>query len=482
MQQLRTDREKVAHLLRRFGLGASEAEVDYYGAGGLKSAIDKLLDYDKADEGFDVPISKFAQQDNGRLNIRGVQAWWILRLLATRRPLQEKMTLFWHDHFATSASKVNVPPMMYQQNETLRANATGRFQDLLLSVSQDPAMIFWLDNQYNVKGKANENFAREIMELFTLGLGHYSEEDIQEAARAFTGWNLRRNRPAADQQDGNYRFAEFQFRPLLHDTGTKSVLGNKGPFGGEEVVGILCGNPQTSIYLATKIWEWFAYANPEPALIERLAGSFRSNGLQIKLLLRSVMESPEFYSDKAFRAVYKTPVDFVLATVRQLGIGEALIEQLKAAESQQAGRRYQGSVIALQQAIDGLGMELLFPPDVAGWDGGAAWVTSATMVERIGWADRLFGVAPAQAPAKGQRVRAQLRYPALGLFAQDPTPQGIAKKMVSVFDAPIPESKMPLLVGAAEKASGGRVTAQNANQAASAVCKLIFGSPEFQMA
>jgi uncharacterized protein (DUF1800 family) len=478
---LRTEREKGAHLLRRFGLGASETELDFYLQGsGLSGAIQKLLDYEKVEENFDLPLEKLANQ-NGQINMPAVQLWWMVRLLATRRPLQEKMTLFWHDHFATSASKVVGPPLMHGQNELLRQHATGRFGTLLLEASKDPAMLFWLDNQYNVKGKPNENFAREIMELFTLGIGHYSEKDIQEVSRAFTGWSIgrpqERRRPGTDQPPVQQvrRNAAFVFRQNLHDDGPKEFLGNRGRFGGEDVCGILTGHPQTARYLATKIWEWFAYPNPAPTLIDGLAKKFRDSGMEIKALLRAVMESPEFYSDKAERAVYKTPVDFVVPTLRQLGVGEALMAQIKGQEEVPRGRLI--PAVAAQQSTKAMGMELLFPPDVAGWDGGAAWISSATMVERIQWADRLFGVG-----AAGRSQRAQIRFPAYSILSSDPSPKGIVDKLTSVFDAPASDAKKPLLLQAAEKESSGRLTPQNANQVAATVTRLIFGSPEFQMA
>lgn len=469
---LKTDREKCAHLLRRFALGASEAELDYYLKDGLKGAIDKLLNYDQVPEALDVNYDKFIQGDPPRLQIQGVSVCWHTRLLTTRRPLLEKMTVFWHDHFATSAMKVNVPPLMADHLEVLRTHATGKFEPFMLEMSKDPAMLFWLDNQFNVKGKPNENFAREIMELFSLGIGHYSEKDVQEAARAFTGWAFRRpNRAAiADYKPGE-RFAEFLFRPRLHDTDPKTVLGQTGPFGGEQVVDILCNHPQTPKYIALKIWEWFAYPDPAPALVERLAAKFRASDLDIKVLLREVMEAPEFYSDKAERAVYKNPIDFTVVTLRQLGMGELLTRN---ATANGLSFRTAGQAAAVAQSSRAMGMSLLFPPDVAGWETGASWISSATMVERIQWADRLFGLS---APARG---RINLRVPAFGLFADNPTPEAAAKKLVSIFDAPIPPSKMPNLVAAAQKASGGTITQQNANATAAAVSRLIFGSPEFQ--
>jgi uncharacterized protein (DUF1800 family) len=470
---LKSEREKCAHLLRRFGLGASEAEVDYYLQGrGLKGAIDTLLDYERVEGEFEPQLGLFFNQQNNNLQVGQVQLWWGIKLLTTRRPLLEKMTLFWHDHFATSATKVQNAMLMHGQNETFRRNATGNFQELLLEVSRDPAMLFWLDNQLNVRGKPNENFAREIMELFTLGIGHYSEKDVQEAARAFTGWAFVRPRRDADSPRG-YVPASFVARPNQHDRDEKEVLGVRGRLSGQDVVKLLCDHPQTSRNITKKLWEWFVYPNPEPAVIERFASVFRSSGLEIKQLLRAIMESPEFYSDNAHRAIYKNPVDFTVPTLRQLGLGEGLRNRLERASELPRGQL--APVQAMNQVNRAMGMNLLFPPDVDGWPEGAAWISTSTMVERIAWADRLFGNA-------GARQRLQLRVAAAPIFVGDPRPEGVVTRLISLFDAPVPESKRPALVEAAEKVCGTRVTQQNANATAGAVARLIFGSPEFQFA
>ncbi|HSI72242.1 MAG TPA: DUF1800 domain-containing protein, partial [Fimbriimonas sp.] len=280
-----SEREKVAHLLRRFGLGASELELDYYAAAGYASAVDKLIAYEQVAEDFTLTPQTFAPKERP-LNMPGVVASWVLRMLMTKRPLQEKMTLFWHDHFATSASKVAAPLTMWRQNEVLRENATGKFRQLLGQVSEDPAMIFWLDNQENVKGKPNENFAREVMELFTLGIGNYTEKDVQEAARAFTGWSIQRlNR---EQSLLKNRQSEFLFRPLRHDGGTKTVLGRTGNLSGDDVLDILCERPRTAEYLTTKIWEWFVYPNPSKAIVDQFSRTFRDSGLHVGTLLKAI--------------------------------------------------------------------------------------------------------------------------------------------------------------------------------------------------
>ena len=475
---LATDRDKCAHLLRRFGLGASEAELDYYlQSGGINGAIAKLLDYESVDEAFPFVIDDMANQKD-QVKMPGVQAWWLMRLVMTRRPLQEKMTLFWHDHFATSASKVNGPMLMYTQNEILRRNATGGFREMLGEVSRDPAMLYWLDNQYNVKGKPNENFAREVMELFTLGIGHYTEKDIQEAARAFTGWTFGRRRGARAQQNAP-KNAAFYFNEDEHDDGVKTVLGKTGNLDGEAVLDVLCENPQTAKYVATKVWEWFAYPKPEQAIIDRLANTFRVSRLNIRTLVQAVMESPEFYSDKAVRAIYKNPVDFVVPPVRQLGFGQ-LLSQVKEAGGE--ARAQVGSVRGVQLSMKSMGMDLLFPPDVAGWMNGAEWITSATMIERIKFADRIYGQAPAGLKGQKGGANVNLRYTAYAVLHDTPTPDSAVRRLLSLYDAPVKADKLPALVAAANKASGGQITQANANVTAAAVTRLIFGTPEFQFA
>ncbi len=462
MMSLQIEQDRIAHLLRRFGLGASEAELEYYGEGGYKAAVEKLLNYDGIDEGAVLSIEAL-RNDKQVVNLPGVIAWWTVRLLTTRRPLQEKMTLFWHDHFATSASKVVAPMTMYRQNEVLRENATGKFRDLLGAISKDPAMLFWLDNQENVRGKPNENFAREVMELFTLGVGHYTEKDVSESARAFTGWSIQRL--TRDQALLKRRQAEFAFRPPRHDSGEKTILGKTGNLTGDDVLDMLCEHPRTAEYLTAKIWTWFVAPEPSPAVVSKYAKVFRESGLEIKVLLRAIMLSDEFSAPASVRSVVKNPADFCVVTFRQLGVG-GVIESavLQVDEEGTVPRRAIAPAFVAQLAMKNMGMWLLYPPDVDGWEGGHAWITSATMVERMRWAEK----------ALARAVTANL--------FEDLSPRGVVLKLVSVMDAPIKKEKIPALVAAAEKASGGTVTARNVSATAIAVGRLIFASPEFQFA
>jgi uncharacterized protein (DUF1800 family) len=462
-----SDRGKCAHLLRRFGLGASEAEIDFYMQGGLNGAIEALLNPTGTSPELDIDDVK---NDKGIVNIKFAPVWYGAKILMTRQPLVEKMTLFWHNHFATSGDKVTSAFDMANQNEILRANCLGSFRDLLLNVSKDPAMLIWLDGQDNVKGKPNENFAREIMELFTLGVGNYTERDIQEAARAFTGWGFSRKRKK-EKKNG----AEFVFSPKLHDETNKTVLGRSGNLGGEDVIDHLCSLPRTAEFITEKIWNWFVYANPAPATLKPFVKGFYDSNLDLKTLLRQIMTSDEFYSERAVRKLIKNPVDFCVSTVRALGLGENLSSQLPDLKAEERTGYLRLPVAnGIVGAMKNQGLWLMFPPDVSGWKPGEAWITSATMVERIQWANRLMGTSNKGAISK---------YPMFNLLASDPSPFGVAKKLCSIFDAPITGAKLVKLSEAAEKAMGtGGLTQKNANAVAASVTRLIFGSPEFQFA
>ncbi len=498
-----TESEKVAHLLRRFGLGASEAELDYYGKDGLKGAVDKLLGYKSNSWKFDVDPMAFAN-GQGVVNIRVAQGIWYLRVLATQNPLEEKMTIFWHHHFAVSGEKVDNSFALMNYVDTLRFHATGNFRDLLRAASKDPAMIFWLDNQENVKGKPNENFAREVMELFTMGIGNYTEADVQEAARAFTGWSygipLRGGR-ALGTKSSPRRNDKYSFNDAKHDAGVKTVLGRTGQLSGDDVIDLLCDRPETPRFIVKKLWEWFVYPEPDTKTVDKFATIFKNASLDISALLKAIMLSEEFYSEKAVRTVVKNPIDFCVATARQMGIGEAAMQRVRDGIANPQINEQNGLNIGLVRAAGpaflvhastkSMGMELMYPPDVSGWRVGSYWVTSATMVERIKWADILFGNISNQGarPAGNAGIAPQLQGRnnpsaplAFALFRLDPTPKGVVDKLTSIFDVKLPEKTTLTLVDAAKNALGNGLTLQNSATTAGAVCKLMFGSPEFQFA
>ncbi|GMV37158.1 MAG: hypothetical protein AMXMBFR61_16660 [Fimbriimonadales bacterium] len=468
---LQTTRDKVTHLLRRAGLGASTSEVAEFEKLGVEGAVDRLLDFEKVDEGFDLPIEPFARE--GRLAPPAVAVWWTARMLMIRRPLQEKMVLFWHDHFACSGDKVNSGNLLYAQNQLFRRLATADFQTILTEVSKDPAMILYLDTQTNVRGRPNENYAREIMELFTLGEGNYTEADIQEAARAFTGWSIQRP-PATPGEGDSLPIATFVKRSRLHDGGIKKVLGQEGAFDGEDICRILVEHPACRRYICRKLWEFFAYASPDESVIRALAERFSQSGYSVKAALRYIFTSKEFYSDRAERALHKSPVDFVVGVCRALGIGGILSEAVK--QNRTAGLRGLVVVRGLEQAMARMGQRLLYPPSVAGWDGGAAWINSATMVERMRLADMLFGSVPGVRMGRG--------VPARALFGDEPHQdvERAVDQALQVLDARLPREKRQILVDTVNKAGGTAALSDPAKCQGIArdVARLVFASPEYQ--
>ncbi len=490
-----SERDKVGHLLRRFGLGASEAEIEYYGQGGYRAAVDRLIDYEKLADNAAIQKSDITNR-RGYGNIRVILGMVYYRYLVTRRPLEAKLTLFWHDHFATSAQKVSNTEAMMAHFETLRENCSGSFKDLLTAVSKDPAMLYWLDNNENVKGKPNENFAREVMELFTLGIGHYTEEDVQEAARAFTGWGYGTLR-GGRVPEGRLVIGRFQFNPQLHDNGMKTVLGKAGRLNGDDVIDHLCSMPRTAEYITLKMWEWFAYETPEKSVIDRIAKKFMESGLQIKTLVREIALSPEFFSDKCVRKQLKNPIDFAISSARALGAGqisEAVFRRgLESPRyNEQTGLNLTAAAgfaqgYAAHNSTKEMGMELLYPPDVAGWVSGKGWITSATMVARMKWAEALWVDIAAFREQRdggggGGRRTPKVNIDAGRIMPDVRTAAELVDRLLSLFDAPENAKLRNSLIEAAEKAMDGQpLSRTNINDVARKVSTLIFGSPTFQV-
>ena len=284
------------------------------------------------------------------LETRRVGYWWAERMLDTHRPLEEKLALFWHGHFATAESKVRDYRKMLLQIETFERHAAGNFRDLVIAVAQDPAMLYYLDAGVNVKGAANENFAREVMELFTMGVGNYSEMDVREAARAFTGWN--------------FENLDFVVHPALHDEEEKTFLGRTGNFDGVEVLDIILEQEVTAEYIGAKLYRFFVREDPSEALVSKLGSIFRDNGYELRPLLTAMFLSRDFYSEASYGAHIKGPVEHVVTLLKHLG-----------AEDVPGVPDFNRTTIAL-------GQHLLNPPSVAGWAQGKSWITPALIQER----------------------------------------------------------------------------------------------------
>ncbi len=290
---------------------------------------------------------------------QALRGWWFGEMLATPSPFTERMTLFWHNHFVSSLRKVRPTRLMYRQNLLLRENALGSFRDMLHAIARDPAMILYLDNASNRKGSPNENFARELMELFTLGEGNYSEQDVKEAARAFTGWGI-------DGETG-----EFRFRPAVHDDGVKTLLGRSGAFGGADVLDILLAQPQTAEWIARKLWRELISPEPDPDEVRRVAETLRRTGYDIRAAMRALLTSEAFFAQAHRATLVKSPVELLVGTLRQFRFD--------------VGDVYPFVVMSRQ-----LGQDLMAPPNVKGWPGGEAWINAGTLLARKQIMERLF--------------------------------------------------------------------------------------------
>jgi uncharacterized protein (DUF1800 family) len=344
------DRGKAAHLLRRAGFGGTAAEIDGALAAGPEAALRALVDGEECEAYRETLALGDLLASTG--DLEALQAWWLLRCVRAARPLREKVALFWHGHFATSIAKVEKPALMVPQNRLFLDHGLGPFEDLAQAVARDPAMLVWLDSNDNRRGRPNENFARELMELFTLGLGGYSEADVKEAARAFTGWHV--------------QGVDFFFDADKHDAGSKTVFGRAGAWDGGDVVSMCARRPECAAFVARKLFEFFVHRDPEPALVDALGASFRERGLRVGEWLAMLLRSRVFHSPRARRAQIKSPVEFAVGLVRQVG---ATVD----------GK-------AMARAVSAMGQSLFAPPTVKGWDGGRAWVGAASLLARVNFA------------------------------------------------------------------------------------------------
>lgn len=385
---------QAAHLLRRAGFGGSAADVAELASTDMNVAVHSLLHPADADLAFDdYPPSDILYNSKRFKERAGTEMWWLDRMLRTRHPLVEKMTLFWHGHFATSIVKVRAP-LMAQQINLFRAQGLGNFRTLLGAVSVDPAMAVWLDNRANTKAHPNENYAREIMELFALGLGNYTETDVKEGARALTGWRY---------------FPETQtltFMPRRHDDGVKTFLGKSGAFGLNDVVDIIVAQPAHSRFIARKLLEFFVYSDPEPELTEAVAQVYSVSGLDIAKTVGTILRSEVFYSARAYRAVPKSPIEFTIGLLRFAGVSSV--------------------PPALPDALRRMGQEPLAPPSVKGWDGGPTWINTNTLLARFNFVNALIATSPAAAAAAAGTVAATR--PNIPGFAPNVAPDAIVAR------------------------------------------------------
>jgi uncharacterized protein (DUF1800 family) len=391
--------EKARHLLFRAGLGGKKEEIERVLDEGLSNALDQLL----SEPTRELPVPNWLEEDQeinprairamgederkklqmrNRQHTRELQAGWVQFMIAAPAPadmLHEKMSFFWHSHFATSAQKVKATPFIYNQLKLFHQHALGNFGDLLHAILHDPAMLRYLDNDQNRKGNPNENLARELMELFSLGPGNYTEQDIREGARALTGFSLEPY--------------QFRFRPFQHDTGSKTILGRTGNFDGDDFVDIILEQPACAEFITRKLWIYFACPdypsgvssskvgvseNPREEMIRDLAGKFRQSQYDIKTLLREIFSHPEFYSAEVIGTQIKSPIQLVVGTARTLGLSVNNPE-------------FYGRMLLM------MGQVPYLPPNVKGWPGGRAWIDTSRLVTRYTFAEIISeGKIPAE--------------------------------------------------------------------------------------
>jgi uncharacterized protein (DUF1800 family) len=414
----------LAHLLRRAGFGAGSAELAAYSSLSYAQAVDRLVNYDQLPDTVDSNIGKpgfVGTTSRGAFSPNTVaddaRQRWLFRMVHSDRPLQEKMTLFWHNYFATGFSKVagkvkgeNATRLMAGkasedatgqrgQIELFRDGALGNFRDLLVAVAQDPAMLIWLDGDTNTKAKPQENFGRELMELFTRGVGYYTEDDVYAAARVFTGWNLNYpNDPA-----GRATSLKFVYNANQHETSAKTfsfpVYGDgsrtiparsasAGMQDGIDLINALAMHPETARRLATKLYGFFVSETvaPDPSLIADLANTYLQNGTVIKPVLQRLFTSPQFQDPSTLFTRYAWPVEFVARSLKETGWSGFSV----------------GTALSL---LESMGQQLLEPPDVAGWALGQTWFSTGAMLARMNFASALagnqkFNLASAAAPSR----------------------------------------------------------------------------------
>ncbi|MEO7100700.1 MAG: DUF1800 domain-containing protein [Luteolibacter sp.] len=493
---------EAAHLLNRAGFGGDPDDIRNFHALGREKAVDSLLAPTEPLNAFPLPAWTSDEQaladrkerigqrqaaqsakkelppEQAALKIREVQkefqkitrqrmleaqGWWFRRMLKTQAPLREKMTLFWHDHFATSFQKVKQPVLLIQQNELFRHQAFGSFKDLTQSILMDPAMLVYLDTESSKKGQPNENFAREVMELFTLGEGNYTEQDIHEAARAFTGYRLNR---ATGKVIHNKR---------QWDETDKTIFGKTGPFAGPDVINLIFGKKEPARFMTRKLWEFFVYEKPSESAINALAEGFQKADFKIGPLLREIFLSKEFYSESAMRSQIKCPVQYLVGLLKQLEISNPPV----------------GFPIVAEQQ---LGQVLFMPPNVAGWDWGQAWINTNTLLTRYNLAGFLTkgagdaGKSIAKEGAKTKRMAAAAKNMSIAWKGPDyekfvprplrDNPADLVDSLIfRFFQDPVPEKARTSFIAYAQDKKGVIFT----NKEVGELCHLMLSTPYYQL-
>ncbi|MBM3933556.1 MAG: DUF1800 domain-containing protein [SAR202 cluster bacterium] len=379
-----TDQQDIAlisHLMRRAGFGATRAEVEALAKNGYEAAVEQLLHPESQPE-FDEyelyryhPLAEFtAYLQQGQMN-------WLYRMAVSSRPLEEKMALFWHHVFATGHAKVEATYDLLAQIQMFRDHGMGNLRDLLVRLAQDPAMIFWLDNNENHKRQPNENWGRELLELFSMGIGNYTEKDVFEVSRAFTGWTFSHKIPIHPWGPFNWK---FEYRPQDHDFGDKTFLGHTGKFNGEDIVDIIVQQQGCHTFIARHLYNFFVADEPQvpawsiepprdPAAIEFLSDKLRDSNYELKPVLRAMFNA-DFFKQATYKRV-KSPIELVISTLRLTG--------------DMAGPDPRWGMLG--ELTTNMGQKVLDPPSVEGWHTGLEWINSGSLMQRVNFAAARLG-------------------------------------------------------------------------------------------
>jgi uncharacterized protein (DUF1800 family) len=464
---------QAAHLYRRAAFGGSPDDVTRAASAGVHASVDAFVHFADtralvpepqilnerltpeeretllasrkaaaaADGTPDPAIMQVRRKIAGsrRENTIAMQRWFLDRMIQSPAPLQEKMTLLWHGHFTSAYQKGITAQALVNQNNLFRSYALGNIRELTQKVSQDPAMLRYLDNSQNVKAHPNENYARELMELFTLGIGNYSETDVRESARAFTGWSF----------DRDYAFRDF---PARHDDGSKTFLGRTGNFTGTDIVDIIFTQPAAARWFAQFVLTNFVYNDPEPALVDAVAGLLRKNDFNLQPVMSILLRSNVFFSDRAYRALVKSPVQFVVGSYQLYGLK-------------------QSDLVALG-ALRRMGQILFYPPNVKGWDGGAAWLNSQTLLTRENFASSLMAKM-GDAPFIQQAMRSM-------------DPATVSRAMTATIlqgdVSPASTAKLSAYLGGSDVSALAGLSVENADERIRGAAYLTMAMPAYQLA
>ena len=471
----------MAHLLRRAGFGATRRELERYESQGYEAAVDELLAPAEPGRMGDDLVRRYHHEYSGLMGQTGPGATWLYRMISTDNPLQEKMALFWHGLFATGYPKITNGKVMLDQLRMFRRYGLGSFKTLLVELSKDPAMIIWLDNQDNHTGTINENYGRELLELFSLGVGNYTEDDVKECARAFTGWTIgnmeyMKLRAIRDSIWPYGRISwHFRYREEDHDDGEKTFLGETGRFNGEDIIEIICRQEATAKFLARHMYHYFVADEPpvpqwpytpprNPAAVDALAQAYFDSGYDITAMLRVLFTSDFFRSQDTWYEKVKSPADLMAGVLRLTG------------EYRMPERAFVGE----SQRMTFMGQQLANPPSVEGWHQGTEWVDTGTLVERINFATGHLGKIDAPG------VRSMIR--GVCSQAEGPiSPEGLVDACLDQMGARTvsDDTKESLLAFASKRGDlevGGREPDEEAQRRVAEMLQLVAATTEFQRA